>query len=364
MNDSNYTDPYRRNLDVIRKFFSKPIVLILAIAYTVSFIAYTVSGFLTLPSDYALSVNITMILAIAAFYLFYFISRRNKPYISYKAPIVFLKVNVIFTLVTSSIVIISMIVITMFYGLFFKDENITSGFISYFISAGVSLIIVIIHSIAMLVLLSSFKKSTTSIYLYKNGANLVGVTSVLLIIASAITELINRLFGITDSVLAAASYYDIFDTMQTYSPSNDYISTVNTLIGIVICLLIAVFAFSYSRYISKLSRTYNSSLLRPHTKAQKEKSKNFSDCRNLPNSVHQAVEFDPMPVFTESPERGFEPKVNAIPEKPLSAEDNPYLKKRNNNVKYTDPRSISCPNCGNLCPDCTSFCGNCGARLK
>lgn len=364
MNNSNYIDPYRRNLDIMRKFFSKPIVLILAIAYTINFIAYTISEFLASGGNIAFSVNITIILTIIAFCLFYFCSKSNKSYISYKAPIILLKINTITMLVISSITIVSIPIIAILIPFVLKNINISSVIIPYFILAGVSLVIEIIHTIAMLVLLSSFKKSTTSVYLYKNGSNLVGITSILLIIITAITELINELFGVTHSVLSAIANYSFYDIVQIDTLGINYASIVNTAFGLVIYLLLAVFAFSYSRYISKLSKSFNNSVSQSHMKTPTGQSDVFSVHQNQLNTVPKPVEFNPLPVFTTNHESKPESGFNTIPVKQLSVDENPYLKKRNSEFKHTAPPAISCPNCGSSCPVSTLFCGNCGAKLK
>ena len=259
----NPINPYRRNCEVMRRFFSKPIFLLLGIVFSLS----VFSGIALSILNSSLQINILNILPIIAFFLFYFKSKSNSPLVSFNAPITIMKVYSIINIVLMGLsLLLFMFVILMFVGLqtgsaYLPEEF--SAFINIFLPfftfiAMPEIIVNLLFSIAMLILFNSFKNSTSTIYLHKKGSVFFAVTSIFLIISSISALIITPLYinDLMDSImnLALASTYTVgVDVADINMDTNTISSIITYTIEIITSILFAVLGFSYNNYIRKLS---------------------------------------------------------------------------------------------------------------
>lgn len=371
MNNSNVIYPYRQNIGIMKKFFSKPIVLLLAVANCLLIVAGIAVGFIMDGGSVNLTSFIIPAVNALAFFLFYINAKSDKPIVSFYSSILLLKIISIITIVVESIALALFAFSTV---ILFATPIVTTmlpgNLIMLFSISLPTLIVSLFQSIAMLILLGSFKKSTTSVYLYKKGAIFTAVTTTILFIVSAICTYATIVYLPDIITQLNSSIYDMLASLsqQVYSdiPQTDAImqtttlnSTVTSIIQLIIYILTIIFALSYHKYISKLSNTYNNSTpiktVQPVVNAQPEQP----IASNGVQSIKQPVNFNPQPVFKNEnqapPQNNAPTNHNQVP----SQNQNPYV------ALWDTPQTKTvCPKCGFECPNGTQFCGNCGAKIK
>lgn len=256
----NPINPYRRNCEVMHRFFSKPIFLILGIVFSLSVLTSFVLSFLNLPAQ----INLLNILPIIAFFLFYFKGKSSSSPASFNAPINIMKVYSIINIILISLATLVFILFILVYITVQNSSAYTSELISSLIDilfpficyiATPNAIISLLFFISMLILFNSFKNSTTSIYLYRKGSIFTVVTSILSIICIVAT-----------SIVFVLMYANIFNNnkIDLYFASNylpninqfdfmDFATVISYIIEIITYVLFIVLGLSYNSYIKKLS---------------------------------------------------------------------------------------------------------------
>lgn len=354
----NQINPYRRNCEVMRKFFAKPIFLIIGIALLILNLTQIIVS--VISSMFAFNF-LSAALSIA-FFMFYFTARSKKENVYFRAPTVLMDVVSIVGIVLSALG-------TAFCGFFsalmvFSNNSPASEYHGYdalfaVIAEGLRIVFLIIFPllsiIGLLLLLYfigmqrmslSFKKSLSNIYLQRKGSMLFGIMSIIF------------------SVLSAVAMYVLFVSFR-YSLSIFAIIECADTMAIFICM--AILGFMYNSYIKKLANT-----LETGRSAQTELNKSEEVTESNPTlnmwaesetfnqplrqaTVTRPVEFTPQAVFGGN--RVVEPETKSsrvqIPENDVQ---NPYM-------RNTVPPTKRCANCGKENPNINIFCGNCGNRL-
>lgn len=290
-------NPYQQNIDIVKNYFKKPLVLAVAIVAALSVIASTIFSFYVNNSITSLlnalsdvmteadfyfqptGFNVSSIfsslvslaisaLPVTAFFLIYFKSKNPDPASNPSAGFTILWVLSIIGLVGLSIgalfCVLGVLALTF---LLFLNTNSTSD-----IEFGVGLLIFVLifvlvfmgvalfYQISQLRFYGSVRKSTQGLALESKGAAPYGVLAIIFGIMSA--------FGVL-------SVFSIPSIMQTFASANlsgqeayiftsiiDYVSNIATFATIINLLvavqsiLIGVVAFGYNTYIKNLTSSF------------------------------------------------------------------------------------------------------------
>ena len=343
----------------MRKFFAKPIFLIIGIVLSVYI---TASAVLCLLSKQVPVFDFISTAMCVAFFVFYFKAHSKREIVSFRAPTVLMNVVSIIGIVFSSL-------ITAFFGLFpalimlnnnssavvyhgyetlFASiaEELRTAFLIIFPVIAVIGLLLLFYFIGMNKMCRSFKKSLSNIYLQRKGSVMFGVMSVIFAVLSA------------DAMIACLTAFR--HSLNIFA----IIECTNTFL-IFICM--AVLGFMYNSYIKKLVNSIETG--RPvqettnNTEGVTENNPTLNmwaepENYNQPHrqaTVTRPVEFTPQAVFGDSKSD----EVITIPteyQPPKNDMHNPYL-------KNTADATKRCANCGKENPNINIFCGNCGNRL-
>lgn len=367
----NQINPYRRNCEVMRKFFAKPIFLIICIVLLINVVKNFV---LNLILDYVIILDFLSILLCVAFFMFYFTARSKKDFVSFRAPTVLMDIVSIVGIVFSGLITVCSGLLSVLFLLPDGSPDINNSEITGipYSSIGKAIhdllavicpvvtvlgIIFLIYFIGMQRITLSFKKSLSNIYLQRKGAVMFGVMSLILAVVSFIYYT-----GLTTIPFSGFEEY-----LMLFSQGINIPALVQGLLVTLILVLYAILGFMYNSYIKKLVNSIETSRpVQPLSDKEEGVTNNNptlnmwaeSETFNQPHrqaTVTRPVEFTPKAVFGDSkpaePETK-QPEIN-IPKNDMQ---NPYL----NNTAMQIKR---CAVCGNENPNINIFCGNCGNRL-
>lgn len=350
--DSNIKNPYQHNVDIIKGFFRKPIVLVLATMMAVSCICTMFSGlilvpsqmfneqlFSQMPSGYSSvtedsSVGITLpataVLITISFFFFYFFSRSQSK--SLKAPAKIFKIVSLVELILVCIILGICIVLSILFLLLFAVDVITNGetgVIAFLFSlesgetSSVSFEIFLIIAIPLFVILliissvfgilfsskkyrfaKSIDKSMRGIHLYKNGA--MG-------------------YGIFCFISVAFSVPSVLTLCVVLTPLYAGIASLIVLISVATNIIMGIVAIKYANYIKSVSVKFNTEpVYVPDTKEYFDEAMPFGNIQGVTSQN----------------------------------DGNPYaLPLQENTDKF-------CTQCGNKVGEGDLFCNKCGNKLN
>lgn len=404
----NPINPYRRNCEVMRKFFSKPIFLLIAVVFSLSIL----SDIVTSVFYSSFNISFLYILPVIAFFMFYFKSRSRSPLVSFNAPITLMKVYSIINIVIMGLLMMLSLLVLITSASSFSDNSYLTYELStlyknlaplYLLVFAPQSIVYLLSSIAMLTMFSSFKRSISSIYLQRKGSIFLAITSIAVVVYYIYIYAIAITLTLINDV-----YSNLIDYMLSYSYNTVgvNISVVTSFIEygfeIIIGALFAVLGFSYNSYIKKLSTSINTEYIQNHFSAAPTVSDTpnseyspVSMRNNTPDIVPQKQppaniwsDSVPVSVWNQTPAPHIEPaqvqqKPPANPigspmqttppvkpvefdPKPVFNTENPYAKNDTDNVNIPvqeQPNSKFCPNCGKENSSDCMFCGGCGTKL-
>lgn len=359
----NQINPYRRNCEVMRKFFAKPIFLIIGIVLLIFVIA---NSAFRLLSDQIPVFDFISIATGIAFLVFYFKARSKKDFVSFGAPTTLMDVVSIIGIVFSGLITAVSACLSALFILVVKNQetqhtSLENTIIDTIckISPLITIlgIIFLIYFIGMLRMTLSFRKSLSTVYLQRKGSVMFGVMSFILAVVSIIYYT-----GLTTIPFSGFEEY-----LMLFSQRINIPALVQGLLVTLILVLYAIIGFMYNSYIKKLVNSIETSRpVQPLPDKEEEVTNNNptldmwaeSETFNQPHrqaTVTRPVEFTPQAVFGGN--KAVEPETKSsgiqIPENEMQ---NPY-------VRNTAPPTKRCANCGNENPNINIFCGNCGSRL-
>ncbi len=394
----NSINPYRRNCEIMRKFFSKPIFLLLGIVFSLSILSDIVMSVLnSAQGSISIQIGILNILPIIAFFMFYFKSRNRSPFVSFNAPITLMKVYSIINIVIAGLGIILAILVLLCEVALQSATNYMPFDLSAFFDILTPLyiffvtpetIISLLFSIAMLLFFNSIKKSVSTIYLQRKGSVFFAVTAILTIIYSIYAIIVTPFFlkdfidSITSIAHSSSLYYNV--NIPVDMNITMLVAIISYSVKLVTALLFVVLGIMYNSYIKKLSTSIGDENKQVHFSTppvtpdvpnnefapmnvwnnapanipQEQPPANLwsdtvpvNEWNNTPASTVQTpplvkpVEFDPKPVFTN---------------------ENPYTDNIAPQVDVNSaeqPASKFCSNCGKENSSECMFCGGCGTKL-
>ena len=348
--NNNIGNPYQHNVDIIKGFFRRPIILALAILMTVSCICTMFSGMFAVSVeafngailknssfDYSTMVSsssgniylpTTSILVTVSFFFFYFFSRSQSK--NLKVPAKIFKIVSLIELIIVYVLFISFIVaiaVVLAFGFEAVDEELSALFSSSFnyselsaqvrheiftvacSTALITLFIVGAISVWIYTMRYRFAKSIvdsiSGIHLYKNGAMTYGVIS---IISGAL------------SVMVVPLYYIIFTPMYAT------VLLIPTLIGSAVTIIMGIVAIKYAVYIKNISMNFTTEpVYAPEEMDDSEEAMPFGNIQ------------------------GVTPHID---------DDNPYAQPLQENTDKF------CTQCGNKVGEGDLFCNKCGNKLN
>lgn len=367
----NQINPYRRNCEVMRKFFAKPIFLIICIVLLINVVKNFV---LNLILDYVIILDFLSILLCVAFFMFYFTARSKKDFVSFRAPTVLMNIVSIVGIVFSGLITVCSGLLSVLFLLPDGSPDINNSEITGipYSSIGKAIhdllavicpvvtvlgIIFLIYFIGMQRITLSFKKSLSNIYLQRKGAVMFGVMSLILAVVSFIYYT-----GLTTIPFSGFEEY-----LMLFSQGINIPALVQGFFVTLIFVLYAILGFMYNSYIKKLVNTIETGRpVQPLPDKEEEVTNNNptlnmwaeSETFNQPHrqaTVTRPVGFTPQAVFggNKAVESETKPSRVQIPENEMQ---NPY-------VRNSAPPTKRCANCGKENPSINIFCGNCGNRL-
>lgn len=356
-------NPYRRNCEIMRRFFAKPIFLITGIVLLIFVIA---NSAFRLLSDQIPVFDFISIATGIAFLVFYFKARSKKDFVSFGAPTTLMDVVSIIGIVFSGLITAVSACLSALFILVVKNQetqhtSLENTIIDTIckISPLITIlgIIFLIYFIGMLRMTLSFRKSLSTVYLQRKGSVMFGVMSLILAVVSIIYY----------TGLMTIPFSGFEEYLMLFSQGINIPTLVQGLLVTLIFVLYAILGFMYNSYIKKLSNSIETGRPVQETTNNSEKVTESnptldmwaeSETFNQPHrqaTVIRPVEFTPQAVFGGS--KPAEPETKT-PEIHIRENDmqNPY-------IKNSAPPTKRCANCGNENPNINIFCGNCGSRL-
>lgn len=359
----NQINPYRRNCEIMRRFFAKPIFLITGIVLLIFVIA---NSAFRLLSDQIPVFDFISIATGIAFLVFYFKARSKKDFVSFGAPTTLMDVVSIIGIVFSGLITAVSACLSALFILVVKNQetqhtSLENTIIDTIckISPLITIlgIIFLMYFIGMLRMTLSFRKSLSTVYLQRKGSVMFGVMSFILAVVSIIC-----FTGATTIYLIGIDEFFVSLLQGINIPT-----LVQGLLVTLIFVLYAILGFMYNSYIKKLANSIKTG--RPVQSAP-DKTEEVIESNPTLNMwaeteadnrvqrqapVTRPVEFTPQAVFGDS--KPAEPETKT-PEIHIRENDmqNPY-------IKNSAPPTKRCTNCGKENPNINIFCGNCGSRL-
>lgn len=267
--------PYQQNIDILKGFFKKPIVIALSAGTFVSVLVGIILSFFNIYGnlgeqavDYFLdrlpegvdvsrtfvstggssgsNLDIMAILFAVVFLLFYVLSRKQENKLG--VPSIMFKVISIIVVVSAGLLlgVVLLVFLLLLASAPVIDsvmEGFTSMFIPLYIFLAIFMVVYLLSAISQLIFSLSIRKSLTSIYLKRTGAMFYGVMSI-----------ITAAFGV-----AMLIFFLIFLSNVPFFKMNDVqitVMCVTSAISVCNSVLAGILAMQYSTYIKNISQKF------------------------------------------------------------------------------------------------------------
>lgn len=380
MNYQNTYYPFHQNIRILKGFFAKPLTLICGIVAGLSAILGTVkfnsgSGSTNISVSAGAGSSLSILLCIALIFL-YVKSRSNDP-MPFGGMVTLIKIYAIIGIIATGIAILALAGLAISVRLFLGDAY----FMLFAIIISPFILIILLHSIAMLMWSNSIKKGATSVYLSSRGSILLAVTSILLAVVGIATTIAMamyiKLYGYEFSELLrqladeypSFHYNNAFDGNTAigsiFLSAATIIMVINSVLSAVFYGLFAALAISYHMYIKKYTMGINLGAAQAYEPTAEQSNVPVPPVAPVTNEtptnnsqpVQQPIDFQPKSVDFGS----METHSDNIPK--AAQFENPYTQAVADDTSET-PDAVICPNCHTKCGSGMKFCGNCGTRLR
>lgn len=373
-------NPYQRNIDILKSFFRRPIILVFAIATLVASVSavflnilfssymdsiFTILGVSKNSIPY-LSISVTPLslimplITVVCCILIFIFSKSKKPNKTPYVPITILWVTTIVGLV---IFCLAFVVILMGVFIYIAQSPIAYSSMSSITRTiesiliigvlAVVLVVTLIYCINKIRYLGNIKNSFHSIYLNRGGAMAVGVFDIIfavILFCSAVAYIV--------SAIASFSSGNMFNYL---SGKMSICFSAIFLLNCIVCVLEAIIAIKYNSYIKTFTVTINSVPQQPVMKNGYMGGGAPINPTPMNNFNYGVQPTAPVQQPTYNNVQNSAPVNQPISQpinKPISdTNENPY--------KTEDTASQQfCPNCGAKVFVSDMFCNNCGTKLK
>ena len=326
--------PFQQNIDIVKGFFRKPIILVTAILALLSFVLDATAGsqrvMNSIPLDKLFNntsnafistpnINLLSLLTAVAFLLFYLMSRNEKSQL--KAPAVMFKVSAIIQLVAISIGLAALIVCAVAFSFVLQPSDAALSIPLTAFTTSLLLIVVLIVGAFVLTLAisqlryaNSIRKSLTSVYISAKGATLFGIMNIIGIAIEVVTYTINLPTMLSATALPMSM-----------------LQICSFVISVAAGIMFSVVAIKYGSYIKNLTGRFVTEPQQPVTEE--------------PSAEQPVQNVQTVPIQQYIP--GI-PSPSEVPQAPTAQSQ----------------QTIICKNCGEqLGPD-DYFCNNCGTPIE
>ena len=406
-------NPYQHNVDILRGFFRKPIILITALTFcipTICKIVTTVSSMM-ISFKYIIehnenvnlssSIDISSLAFLLAFIMLFCTARSRKPIVKLKPPVTFLRVlTIIFTVFTGISLAVSLVLVILLiaFGSGMPEDIFRTSAILLGINF-VSTLCEFIFFLASCKLTKGIKYSLTSVFITKAGAKATAVSGFVYAVISVISSVIGYMF--ISSTIDALFYFatqisgtlersgvnfssnftnnsEFFDTVTNVSNTIYPITFVCGIIELIPFIFVSIVALMYFNYIKK---TTDSLVLSP---ADSEATRFYRDSEpvhgnepQMPFNQNNGAPFAP-PVVSNNQPIDNQPsqqfvyenpyasnRVNNVPPTPQTPPQDFVPQPVFNNTEKTENNSSEkiCAKCGKQSPIDMNFCPYCGNKF-
>lgn len=337
---STAPNPYRRNVELLRGFFRKPVTLITGLVFSLSYIVLTCcSAFF---SD-SIHISLDILFGIGFLLLFSDTVKSSAP--TFKLPSMLIKVSSIISYAFCIVAVVASIIISLlFYFIFigYQSNPVTySDLIPALITFSSFLLICIIPMIFYIHLsrlMTSIKKSANSVYLYRKGAFGVGIfgilTALITLFSSIVSPILQDILDSINFLLTEPTSTVAFGIQLDFSVLFDSLTYYDLASAALSCLsmvVVSVFGFKYNNYIKNITEGLTPS----HQTKDNEPVSEVSQADNKDNPYLQT---GTTPINTQD----FVPQA--------------VFKTTNENKKI-------CPRCKMESDNSMCFCPHCGTKL-
>lgn len=406
-------NPYQHNVDILRGFFRKPIILITALTFCVPTICKIVTAVSSMMISFkyiieknenvnlSFSIDISSLAFLFAFIMLFCTARSRRPIVKLKPPVTFLRVlTIIFTAFTGISLAVSLILVILL--IVFGSDMPEDIFRTSAILLGITFISTLCEFIFFLAsckLTKGIKYSLSSVFITKAGAKATAVSGFVYAVISVISSVIGYMFisGSIDALFYFATQIsatlersgvnfssnfvnnsELFDTVTNVANTLYPITLVCGIIELIPFIFVSIVALMYFNYIKK---TTDSLVLSPvdseATRFYRDSEPVHGNEPQMPFNQNNGTPFAPPVVPNNQP-------IDNQPSQQFVYE-NPYASNRVNNVQPTPqtppqdfvPQPVFnntekaennsaekiCAKCGKQSPVDMNFCPYCGNKF-
>lgn len=416
-------NPYQRNVDILRGFFRKPIVLITAIFFGISIIYCFISPIITLitllfqtdmlgNSNIRVnsSIELSSILFLISFLMLYCKSRSKKTYVKLNGAVTVARVASIIYTVLNAISLAVIIILGILFFVFSGElpDFIFNTFLILIICSFITYLSAFLLYLGMSRFTGGIKYSLSSVFITKRSAIFTAVTAFLYAASNIALSII---FYCSSSKISEAFDYfllwiesNIEDNVQ-FPNLGDMTSFINTSLAFSIVrsiidalpfILIGVLAIMYYNYIKKNTSNL---VLAPNSNDATEFFDGRTPVQNYSaqppvNPINQngPSPYVPQSAYPNNRSNNYPQESTPIGNPEAFVYENPYtanapqntppmptqnfefqpvfnnsgqpVNPANNNPVNNNPNELTCPGCGKTSPSNMSYCPYCGTILK
>lgn len=382
----NY-NPYEQNVGLLKNFFSKPIVLILAVFNGVSLLLSIISFFVQMgtmdatmqyytyvlgnqfSSVYSTVQPIVVIVALCSLVFtllsalgYFFLNFKSKNPDTQSNPAVGAKILWVLSIIKFVFACIGAVLFIIFAFILFAASSELSRY--DYSSAGTGIIAVVgVMFIIFAVFLffisfvefrffSSINSSFNSVQIKSKSSIAFAVFSIIAVVGSVIV---------------------LFSNIETAT----FMSVITGILNIVLYIALAVFAISYNSFVKSLTNgttpvngfmpnnqmNYDPYVHNPNGSAPNmNMGYSYRPSQPSVNDNTQFTQHNNQQYQNPYGNSTFNQDFDQAPAKPQNDTDNGFSQ---NSAGQAEPQAQNkCPICGTVHSDDDMFCGNCGARLK
>lgn len=356
-------NPYQHNVDILRGFFRKPIILITALTFCVPTICKIVTAVSSMMISFkyiieknenvnlSFSIDISTLAFLFAFILLFCTARSRRSIVKLKPPVTFLRVlTIIFTAFTGISLAVSLILVILL--IVFGSDVPEDIFRTSAILLGINFISTLCEFIFFLAsckLAKGIKYSLSSVFITKAGAKATAVSGFVYAVISVISSVIGYMFisGSIDALFYFANQIsgtlersgvnfssnfvnnsELFDTVTNVANTLYPITLVCGIIELIPFIFVSIVALMYFNYIKK---TTDSLVLSPvdseATRFYRDSEPVHGNEPQMPFNQNNGTPFAPPVVPNNQP-------IDNQPSQQFVYE-NPYADNRVNNVQPT-----------------------------
>ena len=283
-------NPYQHNVDILRGFFRKPIILITALTFCVPTICKIVTAVSSMMISFkyiieknenvnlSFSIDISTLAFLFAFILLFCTARSRRPIVKLKPPVTFLRVlTIIFTAFTGISLAVSLIFVILL--IVFGSDVPEDIFRTSAILLGINFISTLCEFIFFLAsckLTKGIKYSLSSVFITKAGAKATAVSGFVYAVISVISSVIGYMFisGSIDALFYFATQIsgtlersgvnfssnfvnnsELFDTVTNVANTLYPITLVCGIIELIPFIFVSIVALMYFNYIKRKQPT-------------------------------------------------------------------------------------------------------------